>query len=112
MTWNVPAGKTMQMTLADVTKLWMNGGSEVQVPVPDVDQQRMSFSTILVEGSVKVTTALYKNHYLCESFPELLNFYIYGSRRRNRQQVFLWQNLEDSLSDSHKPCDGADDRYD
>ncbi|MGN0189156.1 MAG: FecR family protein, partial [Candidatus Cryptobacteroides sp.] len=32
-TFNVPAGKSMQMTLADGTRMWLNGGSEVAVPV-------------------------------------------------------------------------------
>lgn len=32
-TFSVPAGKSMQMTLADGTKMWLNGGSEVEVPV-------------------------------------------------------------------------------
>lgn len=31
--FNVPAGKSMQMTLADGTKMWLHGGSEVEVPV-------------------------------------------------------------------------------
>ena len=31
--FSVPAGKSMQMTLADGTKMWMNGGSEVEIPV-------------------------------------------------------------------------------
>ena len=29
----VPSGKTMQMTLEDGTVVWMNGGSEIEVPV-------------------------------------------------------------------------------
>ena len=32
-TFNIPAGKSMQMALADGTKMWLNGGSEVEVPV-------------------------------------------------------------------------------
>lgn len=32
-TYSVPAGKTMQMTLEDGTQLWLNGGSEVEIPV-------------------------------------------------------------------------------
>ena len=32
-TFMVPAGKNMQMTLADGSRIWMNGGSEIEVPV-------------------------------------------------------------------------------
>lgn len=32
MTYNVPAGNCFRLTLADGTELWMNGGSEVEVP--------------------------------------------------------------------------------